>query len=661
MSTKDNIYVLSIGINVYKHPEIKDLHSCVKDVYNLKNCLQSNFNIPENQYKILTNEQATRNGIISSFREHFTQIKDGDILLFHYSGHGSWEKVSQEFSDSHLEVQGGRNEVLVCHDSSDLGIYNIADKELRLLLSEIQYKMEEEEVKNCHSIFLLDCCHSGSLLRNNDPDIRVRMTSAFKQSRPLSAYLEGQYTRSKKLRLVPANYITMAACAPSESAVENSTGGLFTQALIKTIETCKQQGWIPDYTELFTLIRAIILYDSRHIQHPQFEYAGAVNPYNSFLLQGAIRTISYPRIFREKEKWYAPVGTIHGLNAKNLQQMRVPVFTEYNPKVAIAYAIPERVELERTYFKSVIFTKENSLTDQQENICYLIGISNLKIPLKISLDNGAVSVKNQLIAELLIDQKQWFVSTELAAAYELSISTKQLLIYSNRNGDQQLIYGIGQVDTPSVIHIVKQLQKVAKWEQIYQLISPGNSLIEKDLVEWKFNYTDYAGQRHQYQIGEVDTEGNIRNPIKLKYEQQKGGFPYSFSVKNNTISKLYFYLIHLTGSFDIYQKNENYTKALYYGEEIILYDSRSHHTGLGIKHYSIEETVDTFILIASEEKLNNPYVFEQRAFGNCFGQRVDSLEDWHQKNGLHLRGDVQIKRQTTAKWIAKRIEIKLTR
>ena len=70
----NRIFVLSVGINEYKSEHIPNLLACKNDVNRLKEFLQEKLNIPDAQYKVILNEEATRSGIINSFKIALTVL-----------------------------------------------------------------------------------------------------------------------------------------------------------------------------------------------------------------------------------------------------------------------------------------------------------------------------------------------------------------------------------------------------------------------------------------------------------------------------------------------------------------------------------------------------------------------------------------------------------
>lgn len=653
-SEDQNIYVLSIGINKYKSPEIRNLGACVDDVNKLKKFLQAKFSISDAHYKTITDEEATRKGIIRTFRNHFRRLKDGDIALLHYSGHGSWEITSEEFAKAGLEPPGGRNELIVCQDSDDPGVFNIADKELRMLISEVQFPRSEKP-RNIHFICLFDCCHSGSLIREDDEKINVRTISRRKEPRPLSAYLEGQYSLMKEINLPSVNYISLTACAPRESAIEDQNGGLFTNALIHVLSTALNGGYLPSYSELHAIVREITKKNARNKQTPHFEYAGDINPFDSFLLQGETKTNQYSALIFKDEEWQIARGAIHGIDFDSVNEINIPVFKNSELEKPIAYVNVNQVNLEYTTLE----LHKLSPAKLNPESTYLIALTGTPLPLKITVEATGTLVHNKLMDELTkVRNKHKFLLTEMAN-YELRIAEKQLCIFSQKKDKAQLIYGIRQVDISAIQHIIEQLSKISRWEQINSVYTPLYSSIDPDQLDLEFQYEDYNGVFHTYNFGDSDKEGAKAFQISLPYDKKHGGIPYAFKVKNNADHKLFYYLIHLTSRFGIYQKHEAYLKEFYSKEVIVLYDSVSNHTGLGILDGQHNEILTTFLLIASRKELNIPYVFEQSGFGDCFGQIMSSLKEWQDHSSESIRGEVPLKNRSKVSWAVKRVEVKV--
>jgi hypothetical protein len=131
-------------------------------------------------FTVLLDEQATRDGLIGAFRRTFADAVPGDTAVFYYSGHGS----QQEAPPEHLVFEpDGLDETLVLHDSRAAGGYDLADVELGVLVREIT-------ARGAHVFVVLDCCHSGSGLREADGAVTgIRRAPTARGRRPPGSYL----------------------------------------------------------------------------------------------------------------------------------------------------------------------------------------------------------------------------------------------------------------------------------------------------------------------------------------------------------------------------------------------------------------------------------------------------------------------------------------
>lgn len=78
---------LLVGINQYQN---SPLAGCVNDIELQQQLLIHRFGFNPKDIYILHDQQATREGILTAFEEHLIkQAKPGDVVVYHYSGHGS--------------------------------------------------------------------------------------------------------------------------------------------------------------------------------------------------------------------------------------------------------------------------------------------------------------------------------------------------------------------------------------------------------------------------------------------------------------------------------------------------------------------------------------------------------------------------------------------
>src|ERR671932_1862455 len=145
---------LLVGINDYPGTNgFGALQGCLTDVELQRQLLIYRFGFNPNDIKILTNKEATRESILTAFDEHLIkQAKSGDVVVFHFSGHGS------RVADPDGISPDGLNSTFVPANDSPLAqqdvVNDIMGRTLFLLMSALKQKTENVTV-------VLDSCHSG--------------------------------------------------------------------------------------------------------------------------------------------------------------------------------------------------------------------------------------------------------------------------------------------------------------------------------------------------------------------------------------------------------------------------------------------------------------------------------------------------------------------
>lgn len=147
---------LLVGINAYSSDAVgwSPLNGCVTDVQMQEELLVHRFGFNRRDIVTLIDQQATRSGILTAFNDHLIQqAKPGDVVVFHFSGHGS-RIVDPNPCDNPL------NSSLVPIDSplpenyqTEGGeVQDIMGRSLFLLMSALQTE---------HVTVVLDSCYSG--------------------------------------------------------------------------------------------------------------------------------------------------------------------------------------------------------------------------------------------------------------------------------------------------------------------------------------------------------------------------------------------------------------------------------------------------------------------------------------------------------------------
>jgi hypothetical protein len=146
---------LLIGINNYP-PGIRSLKGCLTDLEMQRELLIHRFGFNPQDIQEVKDEKATRENILAAFEEHLIQqAKPGDVVVFHFSGHGSRVIDPTPIGNRRL------NSTLVPYNSateSDNIVRDIMGRTLFLLMSAIRTE---------NLTVILDCCHSGGGTRGN--------------------------------------------------------------------------------------------------------------------------------------------------------------------------------------------------------------------------------------------------------------------------------------------------------------------------------------------------------------------------------------------------------------------------------------------------------------------------------------------------------------
>ena len=215
--TKGLKKALLIGINYLESPGNR-LQGCINDVKNIKKQLNK-FYPTCKLIKVLTDDSTllekkpTRQNIIDGIHWLVKNLKPGDNVYFHYSGHGG------------LTVDRNNDE----KSGMDNCIYPICDKNIEIILDdELKALLANKIPKGSKCFAVLDCCNSGSGL-----DLRVNIQCPSYGKLIVS---QEDYQRTK------GSVIFLSGCMDSQTSEEsmNNKGelsGALTNALIEVWNT----------------------------------------------------------------------------------------------------------------------------------------------------------------------------------------------------------------------------------------------------------------------------------------------------------------------------------------------------------------------------------------------------------------------------------------
>jgi metacaspase-1 len=146
---------LLIGINRYRIPG-SDLRGCVNDVKNLADALEQYYGFRKADIETLTDLAATKSAMQAGIRKLVREGRKGDVLVLHYSGHGS------NVPDNDGDEADRRDEILCPTDLDWKSPFR--DDWLRKTLDSARTGVSLSVI--------MDCCHSGTITRAiNPPDV----------------------------------------------------------------------------------------------------------------------------------------------------------------------------------------------------------------------------------------------------------------------------------------------------------------------------------------------------------------------------------------------------------------------------------------------------------------------------------------------------------
>jgi hypothetical protein len=167
---------LLCGVNAYADIPLR---GCVNDVYNLQRVLLDRYGFPPQQVRLLLDADCVKSHLLESWRWLTEDASPGDVLLFHFSGHGSY------IPDTEGEEEDMRDEI-TC-------LQNFAFDDPDSYISDDEwYEMTQAVDPGVHLMLIKDTCHSGGSSRF----ISVRQDSGIEKiilanERDLSGYQAG--------------------------------------------------------------------------------------------------------------------------------------------------------------------------------------------------------------------------------------------------------------------------------------------------------------------------------------------------------------------------------------------------------------------------------------------------------------------------------------
>ncbi|MEI6486200.1 MAG: caspase family protein [Sphingomonadales bacterium] len=472
------LYALLVGINNYD--VVPRLSGCIADMQRMEAWLRDTWPAADLAIETLTDEDATRPNVMAQFRAHLGQAGAGDVALFHYCGHGARARSAPEFAEF---FTGGKDEGLVCIDSRRPGGFDLADKELAVLI-------EEVAARDPHLAIVLDCCNSGSGTRDADlfRDFVPRTVAEQTAGRSLDSYADGYYAaqlkRGETLHIPEGKHVLMAACDRMQTAKElTGHGGVFTTGLIEALRACP-----PDvsYPELFMRTRAA----ARAIvdgQDPQFETIGGFDAYSAFLGRGGRSARRLYEVSRSGDGWLVKGGALHGLPTDASAPVSFALFASPDYDHPIASATARTVGAQSCDI-DVTPALPATVTDVRA------ALTSLPVPPMLVGFDGDPAIRDQVAAALQPGdagagsvpsaEPVALADLPLAAAHRLVEGGDLLTLVAQGTGTPIQSVRIGPAGTPWFAPMLDVLRHVAQWERSWRLANGRPQLDPASVSMW---------------------------------------------------------------------------------------------------------------------------------------------------------------------------------
>lgn len=208
-----NCSALLIGIN-YIGTQY-ELDGCINDTNNI-NSFISNYDFQK--ITILTDnteKKPIRSNILDEFNNLLINSQSGDVLLFFYSGHGSY------ILDKNKNEKTGNDQIII---PCDLNV--IIDDELKSI---IQTNLK----KDVTLIALFDSCFSGSVL-----DLKYQYMDSLDKN---------NYTENTNETETTGNVIMISGCSDvqtsNDATINNTNQGAMTWAFLEAFKSDKNITW----------------------------------------------------------------------------------------------------------------------------------------------------------------------------------------------------------------------------------------------------------------------------------------------------------------------------------------------------------------------------------------------------------------------------------
>ncbi len=478
------IYALLVGIDDYD-PAVGKLRGCINDVDHYTDWLRERFAPERLCLEVLKDGDATRAQIIATFRSHLGRAGAGDVALFQYSGHGARWKSAAAFKRFYPD---GMDEGLVCFDSRVPGGFDLADKELAVLLAEVARNEP-------HMAVLLDCCHSGSGTRGADDftQARPRVTHQRDDERPLESYLNGYYAsreaQGQSLAIPASRHMLLAACERVQKAWEGRDHrGVFSTSLLDVLAAT---GADVTYAELFQRVRSAVRRYADN-QTPQFETYLGFDAYQGFLGGAATALGRRYRVYFDTGAWRVDCGALHGLPTDPDKPAELVLYPETDRETPAGRAEVTQVGAQRSLLRLLDLDADLDARFQAR----ITSLPVPPLPVALEADAETCAAVQQAFADADQDALGFTLVTEPGPAIRYGLAVRDGALWFLERETGRLIEGDESAPTEAA-RLFPSIEQVADWERLVELDNR-HTRMDRSAVDFRFVEVGEEGRERPF-------------------------------------------------------------------------------------------------------------------------------------------------------------------
>lgn len=561
-----NKHALLIGIDQYSNYEKQyQLRGCVNDAKLMKTVLVEHFNFNQSNITELHNAAASQQGILEAMEYLVDNIEPDDIVVFHFSGHGSQRKSADSDEGT------GMNSTICTADSGYMDPYpnlDILDNVINEWLSRLAKKTR-------YISLTFDCCHSGTITRDAlgararglPADTRSLSAMGVDKQQPVVARTKGNKDKSISWLALNDNYVVMSGCRDDEYSYEFETegggepirNGALTHFLTNALMQAKPGS---TYRDIFEIARNGV--NSKfNLQHPQIEGAQEREIFGVKDIE-PLRFISVASV--DGDKVTLAGGAAHGLCVDSIWTA-YPAGTKQTAEVKPLASI-EITSVEALTSHGIIREKQAELTAGARCVESAKSAQELLLSVDISQisQNSAEAFTNRMNNSPLLTlaktqgaadvcvyilQPEDDVHHSLSLPFNVSIDGPTWAVVDRTRALVMPLHS--QENNGSIETIVNNLEAMARYRNALKLDNPDSKLN----VEFNIFHVDSAGDLH-----------NINDENFIFEEGQN----LAFEVVNHEPNNVFFTLLDfgLTGKVSLFYPPRNSSEMIAPGKSIKL-------------------------------------------------------------------------------------------